>query len=329
MSKPNGDTTYATHRLMMIRYPYAVTRYAYLGPSGTFTEAALRTVATSSDSLVPYANVTAALDAVRIGEAEKALVPIENSVEGVVARTLDELAIGEPLVIYGEVTLPVTFALLVAKGKKDAVIRKIATHPHAEAQCRAYIAKNHPSAEIINASSTAAAAAALGKGEFDAAIASPNAAETYGLEVLATNIGDNDGAVTRFVIVGKPGLVPKATGHDRTSLAAFIGADHAGALLEVLTEFAVRGVNLTFIQSRPTGRELGHYHFIIDAEDHVSEQRVGDALTGLRRICEDVRYLGSYPRADKVAPTTTKASTDESFIAADSWLSEVRAGKKI
>ena len=313
----------------MIRYPYAVTRYAYLGPSGTFTEAALRTVATSSDSLLPFANVTAALDAVRNGDAERALVPIENSVEGVVARTLDELAIGAPLVIYGEVTLPVTFALLVAKGKNGSSIRTIATHPHAESQCRAYIAKHHPNAEIIVAASTAAAAAALGKGEYDAAIASANAAETYGLDVLANNIGNNDGAVTRFVIVGKPGVVPAATGHDRTSLAAFIGADHAGALLEVLTEFAVRGVNLTFIQSRPTGRELGHYHFIIDAEGHINEHRVGDALTGLRRICEDVRYLGSYPRADKVAPTTTKASTDQSFVAADQWLAQVRAGKKI
>ena len=305
-----------------------MTRYAYLGPIGTFTEAALRTVATSSDSLIPFANVTAALDAVRSGGADRALVPIENSIEGVVARTLDELAIGEPLVIYGEVTLPVTFALLVARGKSAGDIKKIATHPHAESQCRTYIAKNYPNAEIIVTSSTAAAAASLSKGEYDAAIAAPNAAETYGLEALATNIGDNDGAVTRFVLVGKPGVVPPRTGYDRTSLAAFIGADHAGALLEVLTEFAVRGVNLTFIQSRPTGRELGHYHFIIDAEGHISEERVGDALTGLRRICEDVRYLGSYPRADKVPPTTTKATTDESFSAADNWLAQVRAGKK-
>ena len=306
-----------------------MTSYAYLGPSGTFTEAALRTATSSSDSLQPYANVTAALDAVRHGQAERALVPIENSVEGVVARTLDELAIGEPLVIYGEVTLPVTFALLKSKLNTNGVIKKIATHPHAEAQCRSFIAKNYPNVEIIETSSTAAAAAALSKGEFDAAIAAPIAAETYDLEILASNIGDNDGAVTRFVLVGKPGVVPPPTGFDRTSLAAFIGADHAGALLEVLTEFAVRGVNLTFIQSRPTGRELGHYHFIIDAEGHISEERVGDALTGLRRICEDVRYLGSYPRADKIAPTTTRASTDESFIAADNWLTEVRAGKKI
>ena len=306
-----------------------MTRYAYLGPAGTFTEAALRTFTQSHDELIPFSNVTAALDAVRNGNTERALVPIENSVEGVVARTLDELAIGEPLVIYGEVTLPVTFSLLVSPGKEKATISKIATHPHAEAQCRSFIAKNYPDAEIIVTSSTAAAAQALGKNEFDAAIAAPIAAETYGLATLASNIGDNDGAVTRFVLVGKPGSVPAATGHDRTSLAAFIGADHAGALLEVLTEFSVRGVNLTFIQSRPTGRELGHYHFIIDAEGHINEERVGDALMGLRRICEDVRYLGSYPRADKVAPTTTSATADSSFIEAGTWLASVRAGKKI
>jgi len=304
-----------------------VKRYAYLGPSGTFTEAALRTVANSEDSLPPFSNVTAALDAVRTGKADLALVPIENSIEGVVARTLDELAIGDPLVIYGETTLSVTFALLTRKGQGD--IKKIATHPHAEAQCRAYIAKHHPNAEIISTSSTAAAAEALSKGDFDAAIAAPNAAETYGLTILANDIGDSSEAVTRFVLVGKPGSVPAPTGHDRTSLAAFIGADHAGALLEVLTEFAVRGVNLTFIQSRPTGRELGHYHFIIDAEGHINEERVGDALMGLRRICEDVRYLGSYPRADKIAPTTTKSATDSAFKAADNWLAEVRSGKKI
>ena len=304
-----------------------MSKYAYLGPVGTFTEAALRTITGGSDQLTPCSNVTAALDAVRNGQAEFALVPIENSVEGVVARTLDELAIGEPLIIVGEVLLPVTFALMVRD--VNAEVKKIATHPHAEAQCRKYIAKNYPNAEIITTNSTAAAAEALANGQFDAAVASEIAAETYGLTVLNKNIGDADGAVTRFVLVSKPGNIPAPTGFDRTSLAAFIGIDHAGALLEVLTEFAVRGVNLTFIQSRPTGRELGHYHFIIDAEGHINDARVGDALTGLRRICEDIRFLGSYPRADKVAPTTTKSSSDDSFKSSNNWLEDVREGRAI
>ena len=268
--------------------------YAYLGPKGTFTEAALKKITSSNDSLIPYANVTAALDAVRVGKAHFALVPIENSVEGVVARTLDELATGSPLSIVGEVTLPISFALMA---KRDTVdIRRIATHPHAEAQCRAYIAKNYPDAELIATASTAAAAEAIGRGEFDAAIAAPVAAAHYGLTVIADNIGDIVGAITRFVLVSKPATPPKATGFDRTSLAVFIGMDHAGALLDILTEFAKRDVNLTFIQSRPTGLELGHYHFIIDAEGHVNEAPVKETVEALRAICEDIRFLGSYPR---------------------------------
>ena len=304
-----------------------MSKYAYLGPVGTFTEAALRTITGGSDQLTPCSNVTAALDMVRNGVADYALVPIENSVEGVVARTLDELATGEPLIIVGEVLLPVTFALMVKD--KSVEIKKIATHPHAEAQCRNYIAKHYPNAEIITTNSTAAAAEALANGQFDAAVASEIAAKTYDLTVINENIGDSDSAVTRFVLVSKPGALPAPTGFDRTSLAAFIGIDHAGALLEVLTEFAVRGVNLTFIQSRPTGRELGQYHFIIDAEGHINDARVGDALTGLRRICEDIRFLGSYPRADKVAPTTTKATSDDSFKSSNNWLEDVRKGRAI
>ncbi len=302
-----------------------MSKYAYLGPVGTFTESALRTITGGSDQLIPCSNVTAALDMVRSGSADHALVPIENSVEGVVARTLDELASGSPLIIVAEVLLPVTFALLVRN--EQAEIKRIATHPHAESQCRNYIAKNYPNAEIVTTNSTAAAAEALANGQFDAAIGAEVAAATYGLKVLNKNIGDIESAVTRFVLVSKPGDIPAPTGFDRTSLAAFIGIDHAGALLEVLTEFAVRGVNLTFIQSRPTGRELGHYHFIIDAEGHINDARVGDALTGLRRICEDVRFLGSYPRADKVAPTTTKTTSDAAFKDSNQWLDEVRKGR--
>ncbi len=304
-----------------------MTTFAYLGPVGTFTESALKQITTNSDSLIPFANVTATLDAVRSGLATHALVPIENSVEGVVARTLDELATGDPLIITGEVTLSITFSLM-AKQATNKILR-IATHPHAEAQCRTFIAHHYPDAEIISTASTAAAAEALSRGEFDAAIAAPMAAEYYDLEVIASNIGDNDGAVTRFVLVTKPGFIPAPTGHDRTSLAAFIGRDHAGALLEVLTEFSVRGVNLTFIQSRPTGRELGHYHFIIDAEGHINDARVGDALTGLRRICEDLRFLGSYPRADKIAPTSVERSSDASFEESTNWLDNVRQGRAV
>jgi prephenate dehydratase len=275
------------------------TTYAYLGPAGTFTEAALRQITSESDVLVPYSNVTAALDAVRSGKAEKVLVPIENSVEGVVSRTLDELALGTPLVVTAETTIPVSFSLMVSPENIGKPITKIATHPHAEAQCRSYVAKNYPQAEVIEMSSTAAAAKGLKDGNYDAAIASQIAATTYSLKVLASDIGDNSGAVTRFVVAQKPGVTPQPTGNDRTSLVAFIGTDHAGALLEILTEFAKNDVNLTFIQSRPTGRELGDYHFIIDAEGHIADPKVSAAIDGVRKICEDIRFLGSYPRVGK------------------------------
>ena len=272
-------------------------KYAYLGPAGTFTEAALLKITNQGDQLIAYANVTAALNAVRNGECEKALVPIENSIEGVVARTLDELAIGEPLVITAETTLPVSFALMTLPNIDTKQIKSIATHPHAESQCRSYIAKNYPNAQIIETASTAAAAKGLIKGDYDAAIAASIAAKNYQLKIIDENIGDNTGAVTRFVLVEKPGKTPTPSGRDRTSLAVFIAIDHAGALLEILNEFAKHQVNLTFIQSRPTGVELGHYHFFIDAEGHIQDAPVSAALAGLKQICEDIRFLGSYPQA--------------------------------
>ena len=300
--------------------------YSYLGPAGTFTEAALIPLLKPQDKSVPAVNVTAALDAVRSGTADYAIVPIENSVEGVVARTLDELASGAPLLIIGESILSVSFALMVKPGMKISDIKRLATHPHAEAQCREYIAKKIPGAEVIMTASTAAGAEAVAKGEADGALAAAVAAKNFNLEVIAEDVGDKQAAVTRFVTVSRPGKIAAPTGSDRTSLVVFIAADHSGALLEILTEFAVRGVNLTFIQSRPNGVELGQYHFIIDVEGHIEDARVGDTLKALYRICADVRFLGSYARADKVLPTLNKATEDKAFDTAETWLKRIRSG---
>jgi prephenate dehydratase len=309
-------------------------RYAYLGPEGTFAEAALRSLpAAAKADLQPQPSVAAALDAVRRGEADHALVPIENSVEGSVSTTLDELAGGEPLMVTREVLLPVSFALMARPGTGLHVVRRIATHPHAQAQCRRWLATALPDATVVPALSTAEAAKALaeGTGTHDAAIAAPIAAERYRLEVLAGDVEDNPDAVTRFVLVGRPAPPPLATGHDKTTLVAFISDDHAGALLEVLTEFAVRGVNLTRIESRPTGERLGRYSFSIDCEGHVDDARLGEALTGLRRVCSDVRFLGSYPRADS-GPVVERAERDAHdkdavYRDAAAWLGRIRNGK--
>jgi prephenate dehydratase len=163
-------------------------------------------------------------------------------------------------------------------------------------------------------------------GEADAAVAAPIAAERYQLEVLADDIADTPGAVTRFVLVTLPGPPPAPTGADRTSVVAFIADDHPGALLEVLTELAVRGVNLSRIESRPTGVGLGRYCFSIDAEGHVAHARVAEALAALRRLCADVRFLGSYPTADGSAPNERKGTSDGDFADAAAWVASLRGG---
>lgn len=305
-------------------------RYAYLGPVGTFTEQALRSVpAAGRAELQPCATVTLALDAVRSGEADGAVVPIENSVEGSVPVTLDELATGEPLMITREMTVPIAFSLLVRRGTGREDVKVVATHPHAAAQTRRWMALHLPHADVVHAQSTAAAAATVaeaGSG-WDAAIAAPLAAEHYRLSVLAEGIGDNPDALTRFVMVSRPGVPPPRTGRDKTSLVAFMRDDHPGALLEILEQLTMRGVNLTRIESRPTGAALGNYCFSIDCEGHIEDARMGEALMGLRRVCADVRFLGSYERHDGVAPTVRAGTSDAEFADASAWLARLRHGE--
>ena len=307
-------------------------RYAYLGPAGTFTEQALRSLPDAASSeLRPCATVTVALDAVRSGEADHAVVPIENSVEGSVPVTLDELAQGERLMIVAEMTVPVAFSLLVQPGTQLADVSRVATHPHAAAQTRGWVAQHLPDAEVVHSSSTAAAAAALAVGPegpkdppWDAAISAPLAGEHYRLEALAEGIGDNAEAVTRFVLVSRPGRPAPPTGRDKTSLVAFMRQDHPGALLEILEQLTTRGVNLTRIESRPLGGRLGRYVFSLDAEGHVADARLGEALSALRRVAAEVRFLGSYPRADGVATEVRPGTADSDFRAAAAWLDELR-----
>ncbi|MCI0688503.1 MAG: prephenate dehydratase [Sporichthyaceae bacterium] len=305
-------------------------RYAYLGPEGTFTEAALRSLpAAARAELLPCPSVPAALDVVRQGEADGAMVPLENSVEGSVPATLDELAAGDPLIVTREVLLRVGFALLAKAGTDLEKVCRVGTHPHAHAQCRTWLATHLPDVEIIPTSSTAGAAAAVAEpgSHLDAAIAAPIAADHYRLVELVGDIEDNPHAVTRFVLVGRPAPPPTATGADKTSLVAYITDDHPGALLEVLTEFSVRGINLTRIESRPTGDQLGRYCFSIDCEGHIDDARVGEALMGLRRVCADVRYLGSYPRADQVRPVLRRGVSEVEYRDAAAWLARIRDGR--
>jgi prephenate dehydratase len=301
-------------------------RYGYLGPPGTFTEAALRALPIEAGAeLVAFATVPAALRAVRSGEVDGAVVPMENSIEGSVNATLDEMAVGVPLVIRHEVVLPVAFDLLVRPGTGVADIVRATTHPHAEAQCRNWLAAHVPEVLVVPAASTASAAEAVADAEsgFDAAIASPLAGERYGLHSLAAGIQDAD-AHTRFVLLTRPGHPPDPTGHDKTTLVVFMKEDRTGALLEILEQFATRGVNLTRIESRPVGARLGNYSFSIDCEGHVLDARVGEALMGLHRVCADVRFLGSYARADGQAPIVAESTSNADFVEAAEWLARLR-----
>lgn len=300
-------------------------RLAFLGPEGTFAHAALRTLAVAAEAtLLPMANVTQAIDGVRAGAADGALVPLENSVEGAVPATLDELANGEPLIIAEETYLQVLFDLLTRPGTPIDKIRTVATHPHAEAQTRRWLHAHVPDAAVALVGSTAGGAQAVAKGEYDAAIAPPIAGELYGLASVAHDVADNRGAVTRFVLLTRPTPPPAPTGNDRTTLVAYLRENHAGALLEILSEFSTRGVNLTRIESRPTKGRLGEYCFSIDCEGHIAEERVGDAVAALHRICADVRFLGSYARRDGIQGPVPLGRADADFADARAWLAQVR-----
>ncbi|WP_171164920.1 prephenate dehydratase [Streptomyces sp. I05A-00742] len=311
----------------------SASRYTYLGPEGTFTEAALRTLPEAATrELVPMVSVPAALDAVRGGEAAAALVPIENSVEGGVTATLDELATGAPLMIYREVLLPIAFALLVRPGTGLADVRTVTGHPVAQPQVRKWLAAHLPDARWESAASNADGARLVREGRYDAAFAGEFAAATYGLEPLVTDIHDAKNAETRFVLAGRPARPAARTGADRTSLVVWLRDDHPGALMELLQEFSARGVNLTWIESRPTGEGMGRYCFSIDCEGHITDRRVAETLMGLKRICPNVRFLGSYPRAGGEADGPSGAASrpgtsDADFVAAAEWLARCQDGR--
>jgi prephenate dehydratase len=264
---------------------------------------------------------------VRSGAADRAVVPIESSVEGIVTATVDDLAGVGDVLIQAETRLPIEFALLAREGTELADIKTVGGHPQAEGQCRRWLATSLPGREWVPFPSNAEAARRVGEGELDAALAMAAAAGRYGLTVLVPDVHDRANAVTRFVEVAPPGALPAPTGADRTSLAAFLAHDHAGALMEILTEFAVRGINLSTIQSRPTGDGLGSYFFFIDCEGHIDDARVGEAMMGVRRVCAEVRFLGSYPRSDHGRPQVRPGTSDPEFAEAAAWLARLRYGR--
>jgi prephenate dehydratase len=303
--------------------------YSFLGPVGTFTELALAQVKAAKGAVhKPVSSVTEAIDDVLSGAATRAIIPVENSIEGGVSATLDALANSENIRIFGEYLVPVTFNLVARPGMKLADVRTIATHPVAYAQCRGWLAANLPQHAHLPATSTAAAASALLNSDYaDAAIAAPTIGNHYKLATLARSIGDNKNAQTRFIEIGQAAKAPSRTGRDKTSVIVELPSDRPGALLEMLEQFAARGVNLSRIESRPIGDRLGRYRFNIDVQGHIDDSAVAEALMGLHRFSPKVTYLGSYARADKQKSQHEGNNENIAFDSAEGWLKNLRAGK--
>lgn len=304
--------------------------YAFLGPVGTFTELALAQVKEAKSAKhLPVSTINEAIEAVVSGRAHRAIVPVENSIEGGVTATLDALANTTDIRIYGEYLVPVTFNLVARPGTKLADVKVVSTHPTAYAQCRGWIQENIPSHSHLPSTSTAAAAADLLSKDpiADAAIAATSITDHYKLTVLAKNIGDNKNAQTRFIEIGLNAKPTKRSGKDKTSVIVELPEDRPGALLEMLEQFAARGVNLSRIESRPIGDQLGRYRFNIDVQGHIDDDAVAEALMGLHRFSPNVTFLGSYPRADKKKSEHEGNNSNKEFASADSWLNKLRQGR--
>ena len=305
-------------------------RIAYLGPEGTFTEAALLKIAAnglvpgnvSPEGItpIPTESTPAALAAVRSGDADYACVSIENSIEGSVLPTMDHLATGTPLQIFAELTLEVSFTIVVRTGTTAADVATVAAFPVAGAQVRHWLADHLPKAQVVPANSNAAAAQDVADGRADAGVSTALAAERYGLAALAAGVVDEPNARTRFVLAGRPASPPGRTGSDRTSVVLRLD-NVPGALVSALTEFAIRDIDLTRIESRPTRKELGTYFFFLDCVGHLDDEAVAEALKALHRRCADVRFLGSWPTGS--APGSAPPQLDE----ASRWLTQLREGK--
>jgi prephenate dehydratase len=274
-------------------------RVAFLGPAGTFTEDALREASSAEDmELVRTPTVHDAILAVERGEADRAFVPFENSIEGSVRSTLDTLAFDtEGVAIVGEYDFAVHAHLIAREGVGLEQVAAVLSHPQPLAQCAAFLREQLPGVERRSVSSTAEAVRMVGESVRPwAAIGARAAADLYGCRVLCEGIEDEADNVTRFVWIAAGGAELAGEGAWRTSLVfSELGADHPGALVEALQEFSSRGVNLSRIESRPLRQGLGRYMFFCDLEGALADPPVSAALDALRAKAESVRILGSYP----------------------------------
>ncbi len=275
-------------------------RIAYLGPAGTFTEDALGEAFDGELEPLRTATIRDAILAVERGEAERALVPFENSIEGSVRSSLDTLAFdAEAVTIVGEHDFAVRAMLIAREPLELGEIRAVLSHPQPLAQCARFLRESLPGAERRGVDSTAEAVRRVGESDEPwAAIGARSAAEIYGCTILREGIEDEANNVTRFVWIAPAGTAPSGGEAWKTSLVfSELGEDHPGALVNALREFSSREVNLSRIESRPLRQELGRYMFFCDLEGALDDEAVAEAVEALRDKADSVRILGSYPTA--------------------------------
>ncbi|MDD5622553.1 MAG: prephenate dehydratase [Actinomycetota bacterium] len=272
-------------------------KIAYLGPPGTFCEEALDKFVKDIDQIekVPCPTVVEVIKSVDRGEVDSGLVPLENSIEGLVNITQDILTFESEVKITGEVIIPVKHSLIGKKKMRLDKIKKVISHPHATAQCRNFLSTNLNGAEIIAANSTAEAVKILKNEDDDiAAIGTKIAAKIYDLQIIESDIEDNSDNKTRFVFLGNS--LQQRTGKDKTTIVCFLKEDRPGSLYNILREFARRDINLTCLESRPAKKDLGDYVFIMDLDGHLHDKNIFEAIEALRKSVYLVKILGSYPK---------------------------------
>jgi prephenate dehydratase len=289
-------------------------KLAYLGPPGTFSEEAALKYNEKAD-LVPFYSVPAVAAAVETGLAEEGVVAIENSLEGSVTDTLDLLIHESKLLIRRELVLPIEHHLLAKPGTKALEIEAVFSHPQALAQCRRFLERCFPKAQMVAALSTTAAVEQMMSSPTPAAaIGTQRAAQLYGAQILARNIQERSPNLTRFVVLAREDHPP--TGRDKTSLCFSFAEDRPGLLYDVLKEFASCNINLAKVESRPSKESLGRYIFLVDLEGHRQDPAISQVLSKVKARTSLFKVFGSYPRYDEgvnaASPPTPQALTSES-----------------
>jgi prephenate dehydratase len=294
-------------------------KIGYLGPEGSFSYEAVQKLNLSENfKIIAFDSITEVIQKTESQTVQFGLAPIENSIEGGVPETLDQLLFHSELMIQKDLILDIHEHLQAIEGARLSDIQEVLSYPHATAQCRNWLAKNLPGVKITatNSTSEASRLVAESKSERLAAVGPQSASKVFGLTILRSKIEDHHDNQTKFVILAK-NKIPNATGNDRTTIACFQHSDRPGSLHSIIGKFSARGINLTKLESRPTKKRLGQYCFIIEFEGHIKEPVVADCLMDLHTELARVKFLGSYPTygSDTILKATTQAWDN-----AGSWL---------